>query len=139
MKIIIKNKLVVLQITELSKNDILDVIGCIKSLGTHETARRVLSLIKSILDYAVDRELLKYSVASSIKPTKEIGKKVEKHYPIITDSKELKVLLNALDNYSGDYTTKQALRIMPHVAQRAGNIRFSRIFADLDVIWGMSV
>ncbi|MBA1420961.1 MAG: integrase arm-type DNA-binding domain-containing protein [Epsilonproteobacteria bacterium] len=112
-------------IIELTKNDILDVIGRIKSQGTHETARRVLSFIKSILDYGVDRELLEYSATSSIKPSKEIGKKVEKHYPIITDPKALKILLLALDDYSGDYTTKQALRIMPHVALRAGNIRYA--------------
>ena len=112
-------------IIELTKNDILDIIGRIKSQGTHETARRVLALIKSILDYGVDRELLEYSVASSIKPSKEIGKKVEKHYPIITDPKALKILLLALDDYSGDYATKQALRIMPHVALRAGNIRYA--------------
>jgi len=112
-------------IAELTKNDVLNVIGRIKSQGTHETARRVLSLIKSILDYGIDRELLDYSVAGSIKPSKEIGKKVEKHYPIITDEKSLKILLLALDDYSGDYTTKQALRIMPYVALRAGNIRFA--------------
>ena len=112
-------------ITELKKNDILDIIKRIKKKGTHETARRVLSLVKGILDYGVDRELLEYSVASTIKPSKEIGKKIEKHYPVITDPKKLQALLLAIDEYPGDFTTRQALRIMPHVALRAGNIRFA--------------
>ena len=111
--------------TELNRNNILEIIKRIKLNGTHETARRVLSLIKSILDYGVDRELLEYNVASSISPTKEIGKKVEKHYPIITDPKALKALLNTLDEYPGDFSTRQALRLMPHVALRASNIRFA--------------
>jgi integrase len=110
---------------ELKRNDVLGVINNIKRLGTHETARRVLSLIKAILDYGVDRELLEYNVASAIKASKEIGKRVNKHYPTITEPKALKILLLALDDYTGDYTTKQALRIMPHVALRAGNIRFA--------------
>jgi integrase len=118
-------------IVDLKKQDILEVIKRIKELGTHETARRVLSLIKSILEYGVDRELLEYSVASSIKPSKEIGKKIEKHYPVITEPKALKALLLAIDEYSGDYSTKQALRVMPHVALRAGNIRFAE-WSEID-------
>ena len=126
--------------TQLDRNNILEIIKHIKLNGTHETARRVLSLVKSILDYGVDREMLEYNVASSISPSKEIGKKVEKHYPIITDPKALKTLLLALEEYPGDFSTRQALRLMPHVALRAGNIRFAE-WSEIDFekkLWTIS-
>jgi len=49
--------------------------------------------------------------------------KEEKHFPVILDEKEIKVLLEALDNYEGDISTKYALRLLPHLAARPGNIR----------------
>jgi integrase len=93
-----------------------------KDKSAHPTARRVLSLIKEILNYAVDMELIENNVASSIEAKKVIGEKKDNHYPTIKDPDELRELLLAIEDYGGEIATKQALRLMPYVVLRQGNI-----------------
>ncbi len=111
-------------INEITEEDTLFILETLKKDGFFEVARRVLLLVKAILRYGVRRKLLKYNTASDISAKDELGKRSKNHYPIITDPKELKKLLIAIDEYKGAYSVKQALKIMPYVAFRPGNIRF---------------
>lgn len=116
---------------DIKKKDILNILKRIVTAGYHESARRVLALIKNILEYGVDQDILEYNVAASIQASKVIGKKKENHYPVITAPEELGILLLAIDEYKGNFFTKQALRIMPYVAQRPANIRFAE-WSEID-------
>ena len=111
-------------VDEVQRKDVLRIIKKLVDAENFEVARRVLISIKSILDYAEDKEYVGLNVAAGIKPLKVIGKRTAKHFPVITDRKKLKALLIALDNYTGDFSTKQALRMMPYLALRPYNIRF---------------
>lgn len=111
-------------IEDISRVDALDLIDKLVVSGKQEIARRVLQLLKNILEYAVDREYISGNVSSGIKASKAIGERTAKHYPIITEKKQLKGLLLSLDAYEGDFSTKQALRMMPYVALRPANVRF---------------
>ncbi len=111
-------------IDEVKRSDVLRIIESLVAAKNYEVARRVLISLKSILEFAADHEYVEINVAAGIKPSKAIGKRAHKHHPVITDPKELKGLLLALDEYSGDFSTKQALRMMPYVALRPANIRF---------------
>jgi len=127
-------------IDKIEKKDVLSIIDPLRKAQKYEIARRVLLIVKNILEYAIDRDLLKVNIASGIKPSSSIGMIETKHYPIITEPKQLKALLLSLDDYSGDYTTKQALRVMPHVALRPFNIRFAE-WSEIDFInkiWSIS-
>jgi len=126
-------------ITDVKKSDVREVISLLVKDDKQETANRVLHLIKSILDFAEDREYVEFNVASGIKAAKEIGTIKVKHHPVIIEDEALGDLLHALDNYSGEFTTKQALRIMPYVALRPFNIRFAE-WSELDLkkrIWSI--
>lgn len=112
-------------IVDIKKSDAREVIALLVDHEKKETARRVLLLIQGILDFAEDREYVEVNVASGIKADNEIGRSEVIHFPVITEDKPLKFLLLALDEYSGAFVTKQALRIMPYVALRPYNIRFS--------------
>lgn len=124
-------------VVDITKSDVREVISILVDKRKKETASRVLHLIKDILDYAEDREYIEFNVSLGIKASKEIGKSEVVHYPVITEDKPLKSLLLALDNYSGEFITKQALRIMPYVALRPYNIRFAE-WSEIDLkknIW----
>lgn len=110
-------------IDEITRQDIEEIIELLKNASLYEVARRVLQITKAILDHGVMKYDLSSNVAAILKPKEEIGKKTVRHFPIITDKEELKGLLIAMDGYTGDYSTKQALRVMPYLAFRPGNIR----------------
>jgi len=55
-----------------------------------------------------------------------LGKKKEAHYPIITDSKELGILLNAITEYQGHDSTRLALLMIAHTFVRPHNIRHAK-------------
>ncbi len=118
-------------IDEVTRQDVHEIIARIVKAGSHETARRILLITKQILDYCVRRDHIPFNVASTISAKEEIGARTDKHFPIITDPKELKQLFIAIDEYTGDFTTKQALRLMPHVALRPANIRFAE-WSEID-------
>ena len=109
---------------DITEDDVLQIIWKLKEDGFHEIARRVLQLVKSILRHGVKRRYLVRNVAGDLQPKEEIGKVTQRNYPIITDSKKLKELLIATNNYTGDFSTAQALKIMPYLAFRPANIRF---------------
>ncbi len=110
-------------IDEITRQDVEKIIERLKDAEFYEVARRVLQITKAILDHGVMKYDLSSNVAAILKPREEIGKKTVRHFPIITDKEELKGLLIAIDGYTGDYSTKQALRVMPYLAFRPGNIR----------------
>ncbi len=116
-----------------TEEDILAILETLKAKEYYEVARRVLMLIKAILRFGVRRKKLEHNVAIDISPKEDIGKRSKNHYSIITDPKELGELLIALDSYSGDYSVRQALRVMPYLAFRPYNIRFLEWYeVDLD-------
>jgi len=124
-------------VSDITKSDARETISILVAKGNKETAHRVLLLIKGILDFAEDREYVELNAASGIKAGNEIGKNEVTHYPVITDHKPLRALLLTLDDYTGAFVTKQALRIMPYVALRPYNIRFAE-WSELDLekkIW----
>jgi len=118
-------------IGDITREDIIEILERLKSEDKHETGRRILSLVGNIFEHAIDNIWLKYNLSSSIKSIKIIGKKTIKHYPLITDEKKLAILFAQIDEYTGHYSVKQALRIMPYVALRVGNIRFAE-WSEID-------
>ena len=48
-----------------------------------------------------------------------------KKYNTITEPHRIGQLLRAIDGYQGEYTTRQALKLLPHVFVRSSNIRLA--------------
>ncbi len=110
-------------ISEITRTDIIDLVKIIESNGTLEMASRVFSLCNEIFRYASANEKIPYNILQDIDKNSVFIKKIEKHFPVILDEKEIKILLKALDNYDGDISTQYALRLLPYLAARPGNIR----------------
>ncbi len=110
-------------IEDITRLNIIEILQDLKNKGIMETANRVYMLLNKIYKYAVTLEYVPHNIITDIEQKSIIGKTEKKHYPTFTKEKDIKGLLLAIDEYSGDYTTKMALKIMPYVFVRSYNIR----------------
>jgi len=110
-------------IEDITRLNIIEIIEDLKNKEIYETANRVFMLIKKIFMYAVTHEYIKHNIVSDIDKKVILGKITQKHYPTFTKDHDIKGLLNSIDEYMGDYTTKMALKMIPYVFVRSFNIR----------------
>lgn len=115
----IKNK----AIDEVTRLEIISIMEELKEKELLETARRTVMLLNKIFKYAVTHELTPHNIVADIEVKDILGKKVKMHYPTFTKEKDIKGLLLAIDEYTGDYFTKKALQVLPFVFVRSYNIR----------------
>ncbi len=109
-------------ISNISRADIIELIKVIESNGTLEMANRVFSLCNEIFRYAAANEKIPYNILQDIDKKSVFIQPEEKHFPVILDEKEIKPLLKAMENYTGELSTAYALKLLPHLAARPGNI-----------------
>ncbi|WP_108062645.1 tyrosine-type recombinase/integrase [Poseidonibacter lekithochrous] len=115
----LKNK----PIEDITRLNIIEILQDLKQKDLQETAKRVYMLINKIYKYAVTLEYTHHNIVADIEQKTILGKREKKHYPTFTKEKDIKGLLLAIDEYSGDYTTKMALKMLPYVFVRSFNIR----------------
>lgn len=120
-------------IEELKRSDILEVILALKSKGHLETAKRVFIMLNQIFRYAVVMEKTPHNIIADLDLKVIIGKIERKNYATFTKDKDIKGLLLSIDEYSGDYTTKMALKMLPYVFVRSFNIRHCE-WSEIDFI-----
>ena len=112
-------------INDIRPKDIIAILHTMSDRGAKESAKKVFSSISRVYDIAIAN----YPDEVEINPTKSVslkdvvGKTIKKHYPIITEAKELGVLLTSIDTYSGHISTKLALQLIAHTFVRPNNIR----------------
>ncbi|WP_272699695.1 tyrosine-type recombinase/integrase [Desulfovibrio sp. Fe33] len=110
-------------IRELTPPEILACIRRIESRGAAETARRQMQKIGQIMRFAVA------TGRAERDPTRDLQGSVpppeKKHFAAITDVREVGALLNAIDGYHGQHTTRCALRLAPLLFVRPGELRKS--------------
>ena len=110
-------------INEVTRLEVIAILEELKKRGLHETARRTVTLLNKVFKYAVTHEYAPHNIIADIETKEVIGKKVKRHYPTFTKPQEIKGLLLAIDEYSGNYFTKMALKVLPYVFVRSYNIR----------------
>jgi len=110
-------------IDEVTRLDIVEILTELKERGLNETARRTATMLNKMFKWAVTHEYAPHNIMADIDTREVIGKKVVKHYPTFKKPKEIRGLLNAIDEYSGSYFTKMALKVLPYVFVRSENIR----------------
>lgn len=105
------------------------------SLHSAYTARRLKSILEQVFTYAIINGRAKSNPAVSLKGT--LPTVNTKHFAAPTTAAELAPILRAIEAFNGSYILKQALRILPQLLIRPGNLRemeWSEI--DLDAaIW----
>ncbi len=110
-------------ITDIEPIDIIKVVKRVQERGAIESAHRLFTQIGVVFKYGVSNQMAKRNPCSDMDKKMILKAKVKNNYPTITDAKEIGTLLNLIDEYSGDYTTKMALKLLPYVFVRPFNIR----------------
>jgi len=108
-------------ITEVTAPMILRCLRKVEAKGNYETAHRLRARIGSVFRFAVASGIAEtdptYALRDAlIRPTRV-------HRAAITDPKALGALLNAIDQFDGQATTRIALQLLAILAQRPGEIR----------------
>ena len=108
-------------ISKLEPADILHAVRHAEERGLIETAHRLAQLAGQVCRYARLVGYARYDVAAGL--VEALPPYSRNHYAAITDPVEIGHLLRAIDSYPGDITMTYALRILPYVFVRSGEIR----------------
>ncbi|MEQ6918026.1 tyrosine-type recombinase/integrase [Halomonas aquatica] len=110
-----------------------DLLGCLRRIedrGHIETAHRVKALCGQVFRYGISTGRVERDptpdLRGALRPSKT------KHYPALTDPKEVVGLLRAIDGYGGQPSTVAALKLAPLVFTRPGELRQAK-WADIDL------
>lgn len=118
-------------IIEITAPMILKTLRKVEAKGHYETAHRLRSRIGSIFRYAVASGIAEtdptYALRDAlIRPTR-------KHRAAIIDPQALGRLMNEIDVFEGQATTRIALKLLAMVAQRPGEIRHAK-WSEIDFV-----
>jgi len=120
-------------IEDITRLNIIEILQDLKNKGIVETANRVHMLLNKIYKYAVTLEYVPHNIIADIEKKNILGKNEKKHFPTFTKDKDIKGLLLACYDYSGDYSTQMALKILPYVFVRSFNLRHME-WTEIDFI-----
>jgi integrase len=113
-------------IETIKPKDIIEIVKRVEKRGAVESAHRLFTQISKVYKYAVSNQVVERNPCSEMDKSEILQSHTRKHYPTITDPQEIRLLLNAIDEYSGDYTTRMALTLAPHVFVRPFNLRHAQ-------------
>lgn len=122
-------------IASISAQELLVVLRKMESKGRYETAKRLRSTCSQIFRYAIATARADRDVAADLRGALIAPQPV--HRPAITDPKGVGGLLRAIEAFEGHVNTKVALRLLPHVFVRPGELRHAE-WADINLekaIW----
>lgn len=117
-------------IAAISAQELLVVLRKMESKGRYETAKRLRSTCSQIFRYAIATARADRDIAADLRGALIAPQPV--HRPAITDPKGVGGLLRAIEAFEGHPNTKAALRLLPHVFVRPGELRHAE-WADLDL------
>lgn len=107
-------------ISEIEPPEILMVLRRIESRGALETAHRTRQTIGQIFRYGVATGRAVRDQTADLKGALPAYRK--KHFPAITDPKEMGQLMRVIDDYTGTFVVKCALRLSPLVMLRPSEL-----------------
>jgi integrase len=113
----------------------LDIKGCldrVKDRGTVAVARKVRVVCSQVYVYAIATARATYNPASSLSGYLPPISKTRKHFSAITEARELAPLLRVMDGYTGSVVTRSALKLLPMLLLRPGELR-AMAWEELDL------
>lgn len=109
------------QIKEITSGQLLSVLERVADRGALETAHRIHQNCGAIFRYAIATDRATHDITLALKGA--IPPVKVKHHASITDPKEISALLNVIDGYQGEFTTRCALQLSPLLFLRPGELR----------------
>lgn len=110
-----------LPVQQITSPMVLDVLRRAESRGVIETAHRVLETCGQVFRFAVATGRIESNPARDLKDA--LRKPMVQHFAAITDPKRFGELLRAIDSYRGTPVVCAALRLMPLMLLRPGELR----------------
>lgn len=110
-----------LPVQQITPPMVLEVLRRAENRGVIETAHRVLETCGQVFRFAVATGLIESNPARDLKDA--LRKPMVQHFAAITDPKRLGQLLRAIDGYRGTPVVCAALRLMPLMLLRPGELR----------------
>jgi integrase len=93
-----------------------------KAKTSVETAYRIHNYMNQIYQYAISKGYCQTNIMANINVKSILPKMKTLHHPKITNLQTLKELVNAIENYHGNISVKNALRFVLHIPLRASNL-----------------
>lgn len=122
-------------IADISPHELLAVLRTVEVRGRHESAKRIRATCSQVFRYAIATARADRDVAADLKGALTVPKVT--HRAAITTPLEAGGLLRALQGFEGHPVTTAALKLLPHVFVRPGELRYAE-WADFDLdkaIW----
>jgi integrase len=116
-------------IATISAQELLIMLRKMESKGKYETAKRLRSTCSQVFRYAIATARAERDIAADLRGALIAPKPI--HRAAITNPKEAGGLLRAIEAFEGHPNTKAALRLMPHVFVRPGELRHAE-WSDFD-------
>ena len=110
-------------IAEVAAKEIKAILDRIRSRGVIETARRALTIMGQVYRYAIMTDRAEYDISAGFRGYLPATSKTRKHMASVTDPRELAPLLRAMDGYQGGLVTQCALKLLPLLFVRPGELR----------------
>ena len=110
-------------LTSVTAKDVKGVVDRVKSRGTIEAARRLLTIISQVFTYAISTDRANFNIAQGLRGYLPPTSKTRKHMAAVTDPRELAPLLRAMDTYQGGFVAQCALKLLPLFFCRPGELR----------------
>jgi integrase len=113
---------------DIKAKNIIQVVNIMADRGAKESAKKVFSSISRCFQVCMANfpDDIERNPCKDIALRDLLGKHKEVHYPIITSSRELGILLNAISEYQGHTSTRLALLMIAHTFVRPHNIRHAK-------------
>lgn len=108
-------------IAEITAPELLQSLHRIEARGVLETAHRALQNSGQVFRYAVQTGRAQRDPSADLRGALTPWK--PKHYPALTEPPKLAELLRSMDSYQGNLITRSALRLLPMVFVRPGELR----------------
>lgn len=118
-------------IMAVTAKEIKSILDRIRSRGVVETARRALTIMGQVYRYAIMTDKAEYDISAGFRGYLPSISKTRKHMASVTDPKELVPLLRAIDTYQGGFVSQCALRLLPLLFVRPGELRHME-WAEID-------
>lgn len=110
-------------IADVTAKEIKAILDRVRSRGVIETARRALTIMGQVYRYAIMTDKAEYDISAGFRGYLPATSKTRKHMASVTDPKELAPLLRTIDAYQGGFVAQCALKLLPLVFVRPGELR----------------
>ncbi|MDP3673873.1 MAG: tyrosine-type recombinase/integrase [Novosphingobium sp.] len=117
-------------VSEISAHEMLLVLKKIESTKRYDTANRIRSTCSQVFRYAIATARAERDICSDLRGALITPRTT--HRAAITNPAEAGGLLRAIEDYDGNVLTRIALRLLPHVFVRPGELRWAE-WKDFDL------